>query len=392
MDGLSPASRRPPLPTNDTFDAPELVGSIRGDGTAALKPSHAQHSAIQTFTDSNNSSSSSLPSDEDIEDYDKIKLDPDTIIDGSSGGPLGKSKTDSATRSEVDLPLKPTSSGVGRIRRKSDPHGRPVSPDTRRKSIQIRLEKTGRKGHYTLTADDAEVREILRKGMEREEASQDPSKRARSLRDLVFTRQFTTFDRQNPLSSESPFHGFFTLFWLAMVLMFLRVSAYNWKEYGTIFGGNEVFNLMFGRDVFVLGLTDAAMVFSTAVGFFLQKAVYKNQISWDKTGWIIQNIWQTFFLGSIIGWMIHREWPWTHTIFMVLHTMVFLMKQHSYNFYNGHLSSVYRRRNMLREKLRQLRDIQPTDSALNSPQGLKPTGSSSIEALDFQGDGGRRRR
>ncbi|TIA54822.1 acyl-CoA/sterol acyltransferase [Aureobasidium pullulans] len=389
MDGLARESRRPGLKTSDTLDAQELVGSIAKDGTASLEPRHRQTTYIQNADFSNSSSSTSLTSDEDIEDYDKIKLDPDTIVDGSSGGPLGNPQPVADPDADQDLSLKPSSSGVGHIRRNPDSHDRQLSPDSRRKSIQIRLEKTDRKGHYILTADDPDIRDILRKGMEREEASQDPSKRARSLRDLVFTRQFTTFDRQNPLSAESPFHGFFTLFWLAMVLMFLKVSAYNWKEHGSIFGGNEVFKIMFGHDVLVLGFTDAAMVFSSALGFLLQKAIVNNYISWNRSGWIIQNIWQTFFLGSVVWWMFYREWPWSHTIFMVLHTMVFLMKQHSYCFYNGHLSVVYRRRNMLREKLRDLRETKPVGSAPTSPQTISPAVTSALEHVD-SGDKKRR--
>ncbi|KEQ79913.1 acyl-CoA/sterol acyltransferase [Aureobasidium pullulans EXF-150] len=389
MDGLARESRRPGLKTSDTLDAQELVGSIAKDGTASLEPRHRQTTYIQNADFSNSSSSTSLTSDEDIEDYDKIKLDPDTIVDGSSGGPLGNAQSVADPNTDQDLSLKPSSSGVGHIRRNPDSHDRQLSPDSRRKSIQIRLEKTDRKGHYILTADDPDIRDILRKGMEREEASQDPSKRARSLRDLVFTRQFTTFDRQNPLSAESPFHGFFTLFWLAMVLMFLKVSAYNWKEHGSIFGGNEVFKIMFGHDVLVLGFTDAVMVFSSALGFLLQKAIVNNYISWNRLGWIIQNIWQTFFLGSVVWWMFYREWPWSHTIFMVLHTMVFLMKQHSYCFYNGHLSVVYRRRNMLREKLRDLRETKPVGSAPTSPQTISPAVTSALEHVD-SGDKKRR--
>ncbi|CAC9893904.1 unnamed protein product [Aureobasidium pullulans] len=389
MDGLARESRRPGLKTSDTLDAQELVGSIAKDGTASLEPRHRQTTYIQNADFSNSSSSTSLTSDEDIEDYDKIKLDPDTIVDGSSGGPLGNPQPVDDPDADQDLSLKPSSSGVGHIRRNPDSHDRQLSPDSRRKSIQIRLEKTDRKGHYILTADDPDIRDILRKGMEREEASQDPSKRARSLRDLVFTRQFTTFDRQNPLSAESPFHGFFTLFWLAMVLMFLKVSAYNWKEHGSIFGGNEVFKIMFGHDVLVLGFTDAVMVFSSALGFLLQKAIVNNYISWNRSGWIIQNIWQTFFLGSVVWWMFYREWPWSHTIFMVLHTMVFLMKQHSYCFYNGHLSVVHRRRNMLREKLRDLRETKPVGSAPTSPQTISPAVTSALEHVD-SGDKKRR--
>ncbi|KAI4738386.1 acyl-CoA/sterol acyltransferase [Aureobasidium sp. EXF-12298] len=381
MDVKAQASRRPHLPTSDTLDANELVGSIANDGTASLKPRHKQTTYLQTADASNSSSSASLTSDDDVEDYDKIQLDPDTIINGSSGGPLGETATGS--QQEQDLSLKPSRSGVGHIRRQSDNSTRQLSPDSRRKSIQVRLEKTDRKGHYTLTANDPDIRDILRKGMEREKASQDPSKRSRTLRDLVFTRQFTTFDRQNPLSAESPFHGFFTLFWLAMVLMFLKVSASNWREHGSIFGGNEVFKIMFGHDVLILGITDGVMVFSSILGFLLQKSIVNNYISWNTSGWIIQNIWQTFFLGSVVWWMFYREWPWSHTIFMVLHTMVFLMKQHSYCFYNGHLSVIYRRRNMLREKLRDLRDTKPSESAPTAPQqGISPAVTSALERVD----------
>jgi sterol O-acyltransferase len=381
MDVKAQASRRPHLSTSDTLDANELVGSIAKDGTASLKPRHKHTTYLQTADASNSSSSASLTSDDDVEDYDKIQLDPDTIIDGSSGGPLGETATGS--QQEQDLSLKPSRSGVGHIRRQSDNNTRQLSPDSRRKSIQVRLEKTDRKGHYTLTANDPDIRDILRKGMEREKASQDPSKRSRTLRDLVFTRQFTTFDRQNPLSAESPFHGFFTLFWLAMVLMFLKVSASNWREHGSIFGGNEVFKIMFGHDVLILGITDGVMVFSSILGFLLQKAIVNNYISWNTSGWIIQNIWQTFFLGSVVWWMFYREWPWSHTIFMVLHTMVFLMKQHSYCFYNGHLSVIYRRRNMLREKLRDLRDTKPSESAPSTPQqGISPAVTSALERVD----------
>lgn len=39
----------------------------------------------------------------------------------------------------------------------------------------------------------------------------------------------------------------------------------------------------------------------------------------------MQNIWQTLYLATIVGWAFYREWPWTHTIFIVLHGLVFLV-------------------------------------------------------------------
>ncbi|KAF2157818.1 hypothetical protein K461DRAFT_326047 [Myriangium duriaei CBS 260.36] len=284
-------------------------------------------------------------SDEEVEDYDFLKIDPDTLVHGSQGGFNDR-------RASLDDRVKPTPrQQQGRIRRSSESS---VSDGGRRR-LQMRLEKTEEAGRYILTADDEEVQEILKMGMAREQAASGASTRLR-IRDLVFTRQFTTFDRQNPLSADTPFHGFFTLFWLAMVLMFLKVAAANWRQYGSILGNNEIMILMFRRDVVVLGLVDVAMLLSTSTGLILQKIILRGYIKWATSGWIIQNVWQSFFLGSILWWIYWRDWPWTHTIFMILHTMVFLMKQHSYAFYNGHLSGIHRRREMLQRKLHQLGD------------------------------------
>jgi len=207
--------------------------------------------------------------------------------------------------------------------------------DGRRKSIQVIIEKADRKGRYTLTADDPEFRAIIRAGIEREAARLSGKTRNR-IRDLVFTRQFTTFDRQNPLASQSPFHGFFTLFWLAMALLLVKIAAQNYKNQGSVFGHAEILHLMVDRDLFALLLTDGALCFATSFGFFLQRAIASGYLTWKGSGWIIQSIWQLLFTASVIWISFYRDWPWTHTVFIVLHDFVLLMKQHSYAFYNGH--------------------------------------------------------
>ncbi|KAL2221437.1 MBOAT, membrane-bound O-acyltransferase family-domain-containing protein [Thermoascus aurantiacus ATCC 26904] len=85
---------------------------------------------------------------------------------------------------------------------------------------------------------------------------------------------------------------------------------------------NEILRLMFHKDVLVLGLTDGVLCGSTIFCLLLQRAIEKGYLSWNRSGWIIQNAWQTFYLGAVIWWTYHRDWPWTHT--------------HSYAFYNGH--------------------------------------------------------
>lgn len=324
----------------------------------------AQSGSPRQWTEHQPKPENSVPdgdSSDDIEDYDALELDPDTLVANSS--------------KSLDDGFRPAGQGSNgpdesKQRRKSESVGN--SRTQKRNSIQIRLEKTDRKGRYILTADDPEIKEILRKGIEREDADEKLS-RVR-FRDLVFTRRFTTFDRQNPSASESPFFGFFTLFWIAMVLIFVQVAMRNYRDYGSILGTNQLMKLMFSHDVWLLGLTDGVMCAATAEGLVFQTLIiHTGWLRWEKGGWIVQNVWQSAYLAAVIGWTYFREWPWTHTIFVVLHGIVFVMKQHSYAFYNGHLSALYRRRTLLERKLKQLERMEPLASPPSSPGASRQT-------------------
>lgn len=245
-----------------------------------------------------------------------------------------------------------------------------------RKSVQVIIEKSGKSGEYTITTKDPIFKEIMRSGLQQEAERLNGKSRHRP-RDLVFTRQFTTFDRQNPSATQSPFHGFFTLFWIAMALLLTRIAAWNYKTKGSVFGDAEIFHLMGDRDLFVMLATDAAMCAATSFGFFLHKIIAKDYLTWNGSGWIIQSVWQTFYTCTVIWVTFWRDWPWTHTVFVVLHVFVLLMKQHAYSFYNGYLSRVYRRRNLLQQKLRQLDGIKAEENSSSispSAEALAATG------------------
>lgn len=217
-------------------------------------------------------------------------LDRDGMSDiaGTPDSSLSSSAQDE-TDSFLDSKVSATVKGDLRPRRSVNFNFDRSPSNLRRRSIPVKLEKTGQAGRYLLTADDAELRNILRQGIEREESG-NIKKRRFKYRDLVFTRQFTAFDRQNPASASSPFHGFFTLFWLGVGLMLIKVAANNWRIYGTVWGKNEILRLMFHKDVLVLGLTDGVLCGSTIFCLFLQRAIAKGFLSWNRSGWIIQNV------------------------------------------------------------------------------------------------------
>lgn len=205
----------------------------------------------------------------------------------------------------------------------------------RRKSIQVVVEEKGKESKYIVTTDDPDFREVMRAGMRREADRRSGDLKKSHPADLVFKRQYTAFDRQNPVS-QSPFHGFFTLFWISMFLLLGRIAAGNYKTQGSIFGDAEILHLMVDRDLFVMLTTDVSMCAATSFGFFLHKAIEHDYLTWNGSGWIIQSLWQTFFTLTVIWVTFWREWPWTHTVFIVLHVFVLLMKQHAYSFYNGY--------------------------------------------------------
>lgn len=57
-----------------------------------------------------------------------------------------------------------------------------------------------------------------------------------------------------------------------------------------------------------------------------------------------------------------RDWPWTHTVYFIMHSLIMVMKQHSYASYNGYLSTVHERRRFLLSKLKQLELFDPASS------------------------------
>lgn len=372
---------KPPLTSEHSTNGERFV--LRAPSDLKVGPS-----ASADEWSANTSQRSSQSEGEEEEDYDDLEPDPNTMIEGSSGAGL-KVNTNGSANGSV-----PHASSTEKMVEAVTPSSKPtrIPLGDRRRSIQITLERTNKKGKYILTADDPEYREIMRNLIERE--GETKSKRPR-FRDLVFTRRFTTFDRNNPTNADSPFFGFFTLFWLCIGGLLIRIAAQNWRQYGHVLGKAEILTLMFERDVVVLGLTDGAMTAGTLFGVFLQKLIARGFLSWNKFGWIIQNIWQTFFLFVVLWWTWYRDWPWTHTVFTVLHSLVFLMKQHSYAFYNGYLSQVYRRRRILQEKLKLLEDIEPVTSPTSPSTSPHRAFSSAVgeDSADTpQGQSTRRRR
>lgn len=198
-------SQRPKLHTKDTLEAGHLSGTLSPDGIAALRPDQAIELSSRSngsagvkdeddgllgsadesaaAKSANESDDGSCEDEEVLESYDDIRPDPDTLI---------------STRRSVDVGKRPTS------REMSSEDGQATRSGSAAANIQVRLERTGKQGRYILTADDPDLKEVLRKGIEREEAEAGRGKPRARFRDLVFTRQCTNYPQVVHIHNAHP--------------------------------------------------------------------------------------------------------------------------------------------------------------------------------------------
>jgi hypothetical protein len=141
--------------------------------------------------------------------------------------------------------------------------------------------------------------------------TRQPRRKGGKFTDLVFTHNFSAFDRQNPSAANSPFHGFFTLFWMAVFLFVVKIAADNWRAHGNPLGTNEIMrNVMFRREVVVLLAADGLMCGLTGVSWLLQLAVREGFVDWDGVGWVLQNVSSLPLAPCLPHEVILSEWRW----------------------------------------------------------------------------------
>ena len=102
---------------------------------------------------------------------------------------------------------------------------------------------------------------------------------------------------------------------------------------------------LLSANVVELGFSDLAMVVSTGLSLPLQKMFRSGIVTleWRHGGFWIQSAYQALWLAVWVEWPFMLNWTWTAQVFFALHTLTFLMKMHSYAFYNGHLGETERR-------------------------------------------------
>lgn len=179
---------------------------------------------------------------------------------------------------------------------------------------------------------------------------------------IEFASRVSHFD---PNSDYRDFHGFFNLFWIGLGILGLTSMLRNIKETGWPFRV-QIWTL-FTIKWWHLGLADFAMVASASfvlpLQAYVRKQDSKSPMTWHKGGMAIQSIYQVVWMAFWVAIPFVLDWAWTAQVFFLLHTMVILMKMHSYGFYNGHLSETEKR----------LHELDNPKTASREPAYLYPT-------------------
>ncbi|KAI4268917.1 MAG: hypothetical protein LQ337_007571 [Flavoplaca oasis] len=156
---------------------------------------------------------------------------------------------------------------------------------------------------------------------------------------IDYAARLSHFD---PKSDHRDFRGFFVLFWIGLAIMVITTMLRNIKDTGFPFRVG-VWALLTER-VWQLALSDGAMIVSTALSLPLHRFFRKARwLWWENAGMPIQSVYQGVWLTVWINWPFMLGWTWTAQVFFTLHSIVMLMKMHSYAFYNGHLSTTEHR-------------------------------------------------
>ncbi|EJD47986.1 MBOAT-domain-containing protein [Auricularia subglabra TFB-10046 SS5] len=174
------------------------------------------------------------------------------------------------------------------------------------------------------------------------------SKKVRAV--ITFEPRTSHFDTNNARTGQNEFRGFFTLFWISIFILTVQTYVTSFERNG--YPLSLAFATLFSRNAFTLALSDGVLVASTGLSVLFVKAVQKGWIRYYYTGIVIHHTFQTLMLACAVTWTFNRrKWYWVQSGFFTLHSLVMIMKVHSYCAVNGYLSCVSLRADKLDKEL-----------------------------------------
>ncbi|KAG7663136.1 ARE2 [[Candida] subhashii] len=180
--------------------------------------------------------------------------------------------------------------------------------------------------------------------LEKSRINKKPSSKAKYVSrfgDIKFkTKSTTIFDSES--FKQGQFFGFYILFWLATAFFMFNNFVHTYFENELSILEWPIVQILL-RDVIKVGLIDLAMYLSSYFPLLVQLGCKYNIITWNNSGWLLQGVYDGVFIFFWI-WIASNhvmDFPWIAKVYLLLHSLVMVMKMHSYGFYNGYLWAIY---------------------------------------------------
>ncbi|CAI4057362.1 hypothetical protein N7582_000840 [Saccharomyces uvarum] len=136
---------------------------------------------------------------------------------------------------------------------------------------------------------------------------------------------------------ESNFSGIYVFAWMFMGWIAFRSCMDYYVSHEGGFASMEIVQYM-TSDLFTIALLDLALFLSTFFVVFVHWLVKLGFIRWKWTGFVAVSLFELCFIPvSFPVYVYYFHFSWVTRIFLFLHSVVLLMKAHSFAFYNGYL-------------------------------------------------------
>lgn len=183
------------------------------------------------------------------------------------------------------------------------------------------------------TSNSASTKELARHVSNSKVRFKKDGKMRSNFSDFNFIKRETIFDRE--IHYGAKFYGFYIAFWICVSFFGLNIVCGYHLHYGNLIN-SEIFRLMC-KDLLKVALTDLVMYLSMYTSVLIQLLIKYKIIKWKNSGFILQSIFEVLLLWYPVHYADKVNFPWIAQIFIMLHSVVMLMKVHSYAFFNGYL-------------------------------------------------------
>lgn len=165
--------------------------------------------------------------------------------------------------------------------------------------------------------------------------------------DIKFKPRESILDKEVVFGAS--FYGFYVAFWVGVSFFALQTVVSYHNEDGSIFRSKLFITLV--TDLWKIAGTDLWMYVTTWGSVLLHMGIKHGYFQWRPVGIVIQTVSELFFVGFFIWFARWKQYPWIGRIFLMLHSVVLLMKVHSFAFYNGYMWDIKREFQLSKQRL-----------------------------------------